>query len=426
MSTYSEMIFPDYVMERELKAGKRGNVWIVRHKDTKIRYVYRAFEGNGEVYRKLMEVSSPYLPQICEVREQDGRVFVLEEYVSGDTLAFLLEKKPLPLNFAKEIAVQICSALDVLHRHDVVHRDVKPGNIIIRGDQAVLIDFDTSRVVKPENHSDTQVMGTTGYAAPEQYGFSQTDARADIYAMGILINEMLTNQHPSKLLTGGPLRPVIEKCIEVNVDKRYASVKELQAAICGSNKTRKHRTAVAILAAVLAICVAAPFFGGRTEEKTDWNMEITQEVWPGDQQLYQMPFQYDLDGDGESEEYLFGIFNEDIPREFAWTLSDQFWLGGAPNVQRNVAPAVWKQYDDGSWELVEDFAPLLEDAQIRVWRGSEQNGSAPEVYDREGAWSGSLRLVFGPDCLGVWLYELSATVDGQDLTALCRSNMIEG
>lgn len=426
MSTRSEMIFPDYIIEKELKTGKRGNVWLVRHKETAIRYVYRAFEGNGEVYRNLMEVSSPYLPKIYKVMEQDDWVFVLEEYISGDTLAFLLEEKPLPLNYVKEIAAQICSALEVLHSHNMVHRDVKPGNIIIRGSQAVLIDFDTSRVVKPENHSDTQVMGTTGYAAPEQYGFSQTDARADIYAMGILINEMLTNQHPSKLLTDGPLRLVIEKCIEVNVDKRYASATELQAAICDSRRPRKHRTLAAIIAAVLALCVVGAVFGDRTEEKDVWNMEITQEVWPGDQQLYQMPFRYDLDGDGESEEYLFGIFNEDIPREFAWTLSDQFWLGGDPNVQRNVAPAVWKQHEDGSWELVEAFAPLLKDAKIRVWRGAEQNGSAPEVYEREGAWSGSLRLVFGPDCLGVWLYELSATIDGQNLTALCRSNMIEG
>ena len=230
MNVISEVIFPDYFFEKTLKTSKRGNVSVVRHKDTKIRYIYREFVGNGEVYRKLQEVNSQHLPKIFEVKEQDNRVFVLEEYVSGDTLAFLLEKNPLTLNYTKEIAVQICDALHILHELNMVHRDVKPGNIIIRGNNAVLIDFDTSRVVKPENFSDTQIMGTTGYAAPEQYGFSQTDARADIYSMGILINEMLTNQHPSKLLTDSPLRSVIEKCIEVNVDKRYATVKELQAS----------------------------------------------------------------------------------------------------------------------------------------------------------------------------------------------------
>jgi len=426
MNAISEVIFPDYFIEKTLKTSKRGNVSVVRHKDTKIRYIYREFVGNGVVYRKLQEVNSQHLPKIFEVKEQENRVFVLEEYVSGDTLAFLLEKNPLTLDYTKEIAVQICDALHILHELNMVHRDVKPGNIIIRGNNAVLIDFDTSRVVKPENFSDTQIMGTTGYAAPEQYGFSQTDARADIYSMGILINEMLTNQHPSKLLTDSPLRSVIEKCIEVNVDKRYATVKELQAAICGSEKPRKHRTLAAIFAVVLAVCVVGAVFGGGTGEKEAWNMEITQEVWPGDQQLYQMPFQYDLDGDGESEEYLFGIFLEDIPREFAWTITDQFWLGGEPNVQRNVAPAVWKQHEDGTWELMEAFAPLVEDAQIRVWRGSDQNGSAPKVYEREGTWSGSICLVFEPDCLGVWLYELNATIGDLELKALCRSTMIEG
>lgn len=427
MSNPIEVIFPDYIIEKTLKTGKRGTVLVVRQRETKERRIYREFEGNGEVYRKLMDISSTYLPGIYEVREEGERVYVLEEYVSGDTLALLLESKPLPLSFAREIALQLCSALEILHGLNMVHRDVKPENIIIRGNSAVLIDFDTSRVVKPENPSDTRVMGTTGYAAPEQYGFSQTDARADIYAMGILINEMLTNQHPSKLLTDSPLRPVVEKCIEVNVDRRYPDIAQLQSAIRGCTEPRKGRKwAALVLAGLLALggAVAALTVETGPEEEAVSTV-ITSEVWPGEIQLHQASFQYDLDGDGESEEYLFGILQEDIPREFGWTLSDQFWLDGQPSAERNVAPAVWKQHADGSWELMEDFAPLLKDAKIRVWRGSEQNGSAPEVQEREGTWSGSLKLIFTQDCLGEWLYELSATIGDRELNALCRSTMIE-
>ena len=69
----------------------------------------------------------------------------------------------------------------MLHGFGVVHREIKPENIIIRGAQAVLIDFDASRMVDPEKNSDTKILGTTGYAAPEQYGFFQTDVRADIF-----------------------------------------------------------------------------------------------------------------------------------------------------------------------------------------------------------------------------------------------------
>lgn len=428
MNATPKPIFPEYLTEKTLKISNRGIVLVVRHKDSQKRFVYREFHGNAEVYRKLQKVNSPHLPAIYEVAEQDNRVFVLEEYISGDTLAFLLEENPLNFHFAKEIALQICDALHILHELNMVHRDVKPGNIIIRGNNAVLIDFDTSRVVKSENFSDTRIMGTTGYAAPEQYGFSQTDARADIYSMGILLNEMLTNQHPSKLLTDGPLRSVIEKCIEVNVDKRYLNAAELKTAIHNCIPPRKHWSILmGVIAAVLALCAAAVVLTGGTPAEQEWNQkEISSEIWPGEIQVYQAAFLYDLDGDGEHEEYLFGIFHEEIPREFAWTMSDQFWLGGEASVQRNVAPAVWKHHEDDSWELMEEFAPLLEDAQIRVWRGSEQNGAAPRILEHESIWQGGICLVFEPDCLGTWLYELNATIDGHELTALCKSTMIEG
>ena len=109
----------------------------------------------------------------------------------------------------------------------IVHRDVKAENVILRGDQAVLIDFDASRVFKDEISRDTQVLGTTGYAAPEQYGIAQTDQRADIYALGVLLNILLTGRHPSKELAGGRLGRVVQKCTRVNPQKRYKNVLHL-------------------------------------------------------------------------------------------------------------------------------------------------------------------------------------------------------
>ena len=119
----------------------------------------------------------------------------------------------------------------MLHTLGAVHRDVKPENIILRGDQAVLIDFDAARLHKPEHETDTQVLGTTGFAAPEQYGLSQTDQRADIYAAGILINVMLTGEHPSRKLAEGHLGRVVRRCTQVSPEKRYPNVLRLMEAL---------------------------------------------------------------------------------------------------------------------------------------------------------------------------------------------------
>ena len=119
----------------------------------------------------------------------------------------------------------------MLHSIGAVHRDVKPENIILRGDNAVLIDFDAARFHKPENSADTQILGTTGFAAPEQYGLSQSDIRTDIYALGVLINVMLTGEHPSRHLAKGRMGRIVDRCTQVNPQRRYKNVLRLMEAL---------------------------------------------------------------------------------------------------------------------------------------------------------------------------------------------------
>ena len=99
--------------------------------------------------------------------------------------------------------------------------------MILRGDEAVLIDFDAARVYKSTGQGDTQILGTTGFAAPEQYGLSQSDGRADIYAVGVLLNIMLTGEHPSRKLAGGRMGRIVQKCTMVNPNKRYKNILHL-------------------------------------------------------------------------------------------------------------------------------------------------------------------------------------------------------
>ena len=214
-----------------LKESPRGSVRLLRHTATGRRFILRHFTGNAEVYRKLLDYSCPNLPVTLEVASRGEEHLVLEEYIQGDTLDFLLKDSRFTPNETKKIITQVCKALWVLHSVGAVHRDVKPENIMLRGDEAVLIDFDAARLYKPEESGDTQVLGTTGFAAPEQYGLSQTDRRADIYAVGVLMNIMLTGRHPSKQLARGRLGRVVERCTQVSPDKRYPDVIKLMEAL---------------------------------------------------------------------------------------------------------------------------------------------------------------------------------------------------
>ena len=221
----------EYDTVRTLKESVRSVIRVVRNRRNGTRYVFRDYVGNADVYRRLLTISCSNLPNIYEAAEHDGRTAVMEEYVQGDTLAFLLEGGPLSKEQSRGIALQLCRALWVLHSLGAVHRDIKPENVIMRGDEAVLIDFDASRIYKLTNDSDTVVLGTTGYAAPEQYGITQSDGRADIYSLGVLINVMLTGKHPSRESAGGRLGRIIQKCTMTNPQQRYRDVEQLMDAL---------------------------------------------------------------------------------------------------------------------------------------------------------------------------------------------------
>ena len=228
--SFLEAVTTEYDTLRVLKQSPRGTVSVVRHKKSGTRYVFRRYSGSGEVYRRLLPVLCPHLPQIMEA-EQDGQTAVLEEYVQGDTLAELLMGARLTEREARQVTMQLCQALHVLHSMGAVHRDVEPENVILRGSDAVLIDFDAARIYKDESESDTQVLGTTGFAAPEQYGIFQSDERADIFSLGVLLNIMLTGKHPSREMAAGKMGRIVRKCTMTAPEQRYQSARALMEVL---------------------------------------------------------------------------------------------------------------------------------------------------------------------------------------------------
>lgn len=226
-----ECLEQEYETVRLLKESPRGSVRLIRHRPSGRRFILRRFTGNGEVYRKLLNCSCRHLPLIYEAAEQGEENLVIEEFIEGDTLGFLLQGALFSPQETRKIVGQLCQALWVLHSMAAVHRDIKPENVILRGSDAVLIDFDAARLHKPEVEADTHVLGTIGFAAPEQYGLSQSDARTDIYSLGVLMNVMLTGKHPSRQLAEGRLGRIIQRCTQVNPAKRYRDVLRLMEAL---------------------------------------------------------------------------------------------------------------------------------------------------------------------------------------------------
>ena len=188
--------------------------------------------GNISVYRELLNITHKNIPIIYEVVCNNENAIVVEEFIDGLTVGEVLETGLYTAEGIQKVISEICDALYTLHKRGIVHRDIKPENIIISTDGEVkLIDFNISRIRYDNKKRDTVIMGTTGFAAPEQYGISETDARSDIFSIGILINVMLTGEHPAKKLCSGKWRRIVNKCTKINPNERYQNVEELLRVI---------------------------------------------------------------------------------------------------------------------------------------------------------------------------------------------------
>lgn len=201
---------------------------VLRHKSLGTQIVKHSFDGDASVYGILMGISHPNLPRIYSVETDGKHCEVIEEYINGTTVADILRCGLYTESGVRSVVKSICSALGVLHGTNIIHRDIKPENIMIDSFGNVkLIDFDAARIFKHYQPQDTAFIGTAGFAAPEQYGFNQTDCRSDIFALGILMNVMLTGEHPSKKLYKGKLGKIIETCINIDPNQRFSNVREL-------------------------------------------------------------------------------------------------------------------------------------------------------------------------------------------------------
>ena len=220
----------------------RKNLDLVQNKFTRQLMVRRISPAaDYPVLQTLCRIKHRNLMEIYDVKTQDGVCISLCEYINGMTLDMRVEYyQPFDIRSAKDILCQICDGLSQLHINGIVHRDIKPGNVMITDEGTVkIIDYSISRLIKPEQRKDTTVLGTAGYASPEQFGFTQTNGKTDIYACGVLLNYLLTGKLPNEQLHQGPLTTVIQQCIEIDENKRFASADELKKVLQGKKINRR-------------------------------------------------------------------------------------------------------------------------------------------------------------------------------------------
>jgi eukaryotic-like serine/threonine-protein kinase len=189
----------------------------------------RRLEREG---RALALLNHPHIVTIHELGREDDQSYLVMEYVEGRPLSELI---PLPLERALDIVRQLCEALSYAHRHGVVHRDLKPQNVLImEGDQVKVTDFGIARILALEvtgpaiTRADL-VLGTPPYMAPEARAGAPPDPRMDVYSLGLLLHEAVSGRLPAGDLSPlpGGLECVVRKALAPEPSHRYASADEL-------------------------------------------------------------------------------------------------------------------------------------------------------------------------------------------------------
>src|SRR5262245_24225166 len=217
--------------------------------------------------KAIASLSHPHICTIYDVGEEDGVAFLVMEWLAGQTLAERLERGPLSIELALQIASQVAEALDAAHRKGIVHRDLKPENIIFAPGGVKLLDFGLAKLREAEYEDmvrgrtgslqltgEGTLMGTLPYMAPEQIEGLLVDSRTDIFSLGVVLYEMLAGRRPFRgdtrvslmmaILAEDPaslaevrpavresLQRLVRRCMQKNPDDRWQTARDLAAEL---------------------------------------------------------------------------------------------------------------------------------------------------------------------------------------------------
>ena len=205
---------------------------------------------NIRVYEYLYRNPVAGIPRLINYYEDGNQLIVIEEYISGTSLQEKIDNSDLSVSDIRSYMIMLCNILEALHSMTppIIHRDIKPSNIIITSyNYAMLLDFNAAKQFSGQNESDTVLIGTPGYAAPEQYGFGSSSPKTDIYSLGIVLSEMLGSITPAPDIAPilQRLNLIADRCTQMTPAARYQSVAELKNAVSQSCYPAQHNTSAA-------------------------------------------------------------------------------------------------------------------------------------------------------------------------------------
>jgi tetratricopeptide (TPR) repeat protein len=249
-----DAVAPDFTVERELGRGGMGVVFLGQ--DTALdrpvaikvlvpeRATARAAERFVREARLLAKVRHPNIIPIYQVRENKGLFFYIMEYLEGETVAARLKRGPLSQAAVIRLGADLLRGLEATHEHRIVHRDVKPSNIFLLPDRAILGDFGIARASMDPDQTLTGaegIVGTPRYMAPEQrVAGSRVDERTDLYSAGLVLYEALVGELPTLPGSSAPLRwsrlprrlrAVLQRAVEGDPDRRWQNARSFRQAL---------------------------------------------------------------------------------------------------------------------------------------------------------------------------------------------------
>ena len=376
-----------------LKRSERGEVWLASSKVGGELVIIKRVALTGLPYDVLKNFPFSLPAKVFFCAEDDIETVVVEEFIQGENLLERLERK----NFfseaeARAILLQMCDGLRELHAQKIIHRDIKPANLILQGGKIRLIDFDAARIFKADKEADTKLLGTKGYAPPEQFGSGQTDSRSDIYSLGVTMKNLLGTN------CGGCLKKILDKCTELDPKNRFQSVDELKAALTAEKPCRSK-----ILPVLIFLTIGILFANASTLNR-DENFQEVVESRAEEIAVEEIPKPEEIPEPAQVEPFKFPeivlppqndsptpnfptppeINNPPQRKNFSGLLKTEFYLNGVPynqdehkNDREQVSRADWSQ-TQARLHIINDTGDIWQNPTIKFRFGQNWGGEPIE------------------------------------------------